>query len=486
MCGIICGESTSSRFTDCFISGTVQFIAASQNYTTPISGFGVYCGKATSTNFTNCINDVNVTAKTSAIAGGFVALAINCKYTNCTNNGNISGEKTIGGFAAYDSSTSTVVGCVNNGNILTTAYNAGSSYFTNSKQGFVSGGFFGYKIGGSIKNSFNYGEVKGNYCAGGFVGYYSSESDHVIEYCSNHGSITASDVYAYAGGIIGYFLHSATSGNTFKIQYVSNHGNIKSSTGAYSYYIYTQGAGGICGYFSGLSVTSISNVYNTGSVLAYHANCSCYAGGIIGVVPQSKNGSTDKTSLVLNYAYNIGQIGNASLGTDSSHAILGQCLSSLNSALTKMQNVYALNGCCSNNEVYTGISGGIYTEEQLKSESNFNGFDFMTKWFIDPFNETYSYPQLVDVDVNNITNVTVIDENETVIETIEGNVPSFEKILLQLGDANGNHTIIPFRANYIFSGYNINNVSLQHIKVKYANVLSENEFDLSVISKSIS
>ena len=487
LCGVFCGEATSATFADCSIYGTAEYTSISQNYATPITGFGTFCGKATSTKFTNCVNGVDITAKISAFAGGFVVHSIKCRYIDCVNNGNISGEYTMGGLAAYDSTTMATTNatrCVNNGSITSTEYSAGSA-FSNSKQAYSAGGLFGFKTSGSIIKSYNYGNVSGNYCVGGLVGYYEGGTDHTIQYCVNYGNISGFDTYSYAGGIIGYFTHGASNGNYFRIQYVANHGSIKSSTGYYSNYVYTQGAGGICGYFSGVSSTSITYAYNTGSVLAYHYNCSCYAGGIIGVLPQSKNVSTDETTLNLSYSYSIGHIGDNSLGTDSSHAILGKNNSTLSTSLNKMQYVYALDGCCSNNNLYEGITGGMLSIEQLKNEQSFYTYDFKTKWFIDPFNASYQYPQLVGLDVNNITKVTILDLNEATIETIEGIVPSFENVYLKLENENGETNSIPFRTEYIYSGFNVDNVSLQHIKAKYANIVSENELNVNVVQKDI-
>ncbi len=494
--GIFCAESNSAVFTNCIVSGKAQSCSWTFNGLPPTNGFGAYCGKALDTKFDNCINNVDIDAIRCASAGGFAGYSSSCTYVDCTNNGNIKSvcyyykngqsysyyidgagwlldSQTIGGIAAYDLDSSSVINCTNNGNIISGDDSLDSSQYKNKKTRFSSGGLFGYKRNGNIRNCINYGDVSGCICVGGLVGLYDGGVNNSVQFCANYGSISSVGEGGYSGGIIGY--HNPASNGLFKIQFCANHGLVTSISSGYVSYSFVQGAGGICGYFGGGAASSITNVYNVGAVRAYCSDDDnpYYAGGVVGIFGSS--------NFELNCSYSIGFIGDASYEANSSHAILGKTLYSSGS----ISGVYALEGCCSNDNLYDGAEGGMLSAEELSNEQNFDGFDFKTVWFIDPFNSEYKYPQLMALDISNITKVTVSNLNEAALETVEGVDPSFENVFLKLENAAGDTKTIPFSVDYIHSGYDVNNVSIQHIKAKYAGIVSDNELELNVVAKSI-
>lgn len=190
----------------------------------------------------------------------------------CVNKGSVKGKSKTGGVVGYigaASGTINIEKCSNSGKVSSTADYAGGvagqvdgsdygiyitdSYNTGELSGEgCNGGILGYAKGNRTKISscYNTGEINGNN-SGGIVG--NNEGD--IEQCYNKGKIIAS---SEAGGIVGY--QNTGEGH---IQKCFNDGSITANSNA----------GGI----AGLSKDKIFNVYNTGNVKATNS-----AGGLVG------------------------------------------------------------------------------------------------------------------------------------------------------------------------------------------------------------
>ena len=147
------------------------------------------------------------------------------------------------------------------------------------------GGLFGYADGATVKNlgavDFDIsGSGSSNIYAGSIVGYISSGN---ISDCYNTGTVDAKSTFtAYAGGLVGAAEKSTFSGcyNEGVVSAVS----VRSSSNLYTY------AGGIVG--EAINSSSISDCFNTGTVNASAPSCITAfpsAGGVAGDVSGSIN-----------------------------------------------------------------------------------------------------------------------------------------------------------------------------------------------------
>lgn len=167
------------------------------------------------------------------VAGGYgVGGIIGCNYDTGNvkavyNKGNVTGGAFyVGGIAGYSKSALTDV--YNTGNIsgasgaqyvggivgyalqdITNAYNTGNVGNDNAQ---YVGGIVGYKKDGAIKNSWNAGEIKGQKCLGGIVGYNIGN----ISNSYNEGKISGNGAATFAGGIAGYSKDSLFT-NTYNL-----------------------------------------------------------------------------------------------------------------------------------------------------------------------------------------------------------------------------------------------------------------------------
>ena len=212
--------------------------------------------------------------------GGLVGNAGgNVTVSNSMNQGEISGGETAGGILGHTSEDGVIsLNKVANMGNVTASNNAGGligySYYNSSILNSYNTGNVGtsntnYSGGlavnwvGTIKNSFNSGEVKANYGAAGFVispnSYYNSDYKNIISDSYNSGNVTADDGSAYG-------ISSTITNN---IENVYNSGNVEGKA-SYS----SENVTGIAGEISG----NVTNVYNIGDIT--NNGTSGYTAGI--------------------------------------------------------------------------------------------------------------------------------------------------------------------------------------------------------------
>ena len=307
------------------------------NSTTSIWSAGIIGYSSSTLNLTNCKNYGSVSAYNSnsyARAAGIVSESSKTIYLNNSDN--------YGEIYAHSAHTSYSNGESLSGGLVS----FGTVQFSEcSNKGNVSSSSFGYSYSGGFvgvgtinaSNSYNNGKVSSysvNYksFSGGFVSYNNS-SNFNIESSFNSGNVSSSSDhdYSYSGGFVGY------ANNSYGISNSYNLGNIDSK-----YY-----SGGFTGYHESTNFKTIANnCYNAGSV---HSKDRGFTAGISGI------------GGLLNIRANI-------------------------------TNTYTLTTSFSNWR-YSYGNGELLTPSQMKSASNFKGWDFDTTWTINP-NINNGYPVL--------------------------------------------------------------------------------------------
>lgn len=262
--------------------------------------------------------------------------------------GKISGYSNVGGLAGYNDggsiSNSYFTGQVAGGSVYIgglVGVHKGSisnSYATATVKGsdLGTGGLVGYSIG-SISNSYATGPVVGG-------GYYTGGLVAV-----NRGSISNS----YATGTVNGGGHVVGGLVGINGQFAGDTGSISNSyaTGDVS------GAQNDAGGLVGANYTSISNSYATGSVSSIGVD----AGGLVGIQYDGSISQTYATGAVNGNGSVGGLVGRKNNGTVNS----SYWNTSANSGLPAVGGGYT-----------AGMTG--LTEAQMKTASNFSGFNFTT------------------------------------------------------------------------------------------------------------
>lgn len=339
---------------------------------------------------TECTNEGTVTCSTVG-AGGIIARITNnasdVSIIGCNNIGNAIAERQSGGIiGCIDENTVSntnisIENCRNSGNINSTLNSAGGmvGFIKDTKRLSIN----------NCENSGNVYSIEGQNAAG-IIGGVGQLTECIINSSKNLSSIIA-NTYS-AGGIIGQIQDGGKS--TITESY--NTGEIKTKVNGR--------AGGIVGGTITASTLNIDKAYNTGKVTSAEYS----AGGIVGI---SYNNSTVEIS----NSYNAGEIG---VGNASYGGILGNIDNSATGKISYCHNVGTLSGSQPNkgtmvgyqNGKYTGTKnywletcnaiysvgsnstiGNKYTTNQMKVESNFDGWNFDTIWKID---ENKGYPVL--------------------------------------------------------------------------------------------
>ena len=265
------------------------------NSTTEATG-GIVGYTATGGTLENLTNYVTVNG--NATLGGIVGNAENQSSTviNCVNYGNVTGSSyIIGGIAG--SGGHDIKNCVNYGDVTSTANDcvggiAGSTKDTGKIENCYNYGVINArgKIGGivgqankPVVNCINYGDVNGTWAIGGIVGYIK-EGAMTITGCINNGKITASSTGN--GGILGL----SESGAGITVDNCINNGAVNSGWGCGGIVGDTYGnitnctnnatlnAPGDLGGIVGKSHGKVENCVNNGDVIG----TSVYVGGIVG------------------------------------------------------------------------------------------------------------------------------------------------------------------------------------------------------------
>ncbi|MBO5890159.1 MAG: hypothetical protein J6Q28_01865 [Alistipes sp.] len=213
----------------------------------------------------NGLNVENVTVsgniESPDYAAGLVMMASNFTITNCVNNANVTSGRAAG-FVAWITAGAMIDGAVNNG-AITGSYSACG---------------IANRIAGTVKNSVNYGTIKGEgtESSAGIAGTATAAT--TFEYCYNYGDVTTTkdNANSSAAGILGQTPSKAATFN-----YCANFGAI---TAEQSY------AAGI-GYSLYGNVTA-NYCYNAGAVAG--------ADGAGAIAPKAQYGANDTAKYCLN------------------------------------------------------------------------------------------------------------------------------------------------------------------------------------------
>lgn len=235
------------------------------------------------------------------------------------------------------------------------------------------GGVVGYYYNSYVNRDFiinncnSNGIVIGNSTVGGIFG---AANGGVISNCHNSSKIIGKDA---VGGIVGECTE-ATIGNCV------NSGNINSS--------------GYCGGIAGFFVYgTMSNCVNSGNISGIR-----YVGGIVGFCEGEENHIATIESCYT--------VGNVVCDIPIDIAIGHYFLDSTDSYVD-VNYVYILDTAAGNN---TMNGGEILTDEQMRQQSSFVGFDFDAVWTMEG-NSDYPYPELIGLEFDGDDIIQITDAN---------------------------------------------------------------------------
>ena len=339
--------------------GTVKNVGVTDGRIVCAGSFvGGICGENSGT-ISNCYNTIKITSSSTYDSYGGVCGTNHGTIENSYNKGELymtggsssDGKYNIGGVNGYNDGT--ISSCYNTGRVYTTssyAYYVGGvcgrntggtvkdSYNTGEVNGYqYTGGVCGRNEAGTVKTSYNKGEVTGRYCnTGGVCGKsYSSDATDTILKCYNEGDVicaySGTGANTYTGGICGY-LDGCLIKQCYNKGTVTNANNY-STAGICGYMYkgeirecYNSGAisgrgtvAGITGYMYTNCV--VENCYNMGALKATNGN----AGGVWGDSGSSSAntmrncyniGSVSATDYAYPVGYNCGQITNVYYDSD--------------------------------------------------------------------------------------------------------------------------------------------------------------------------
>ena len=228
----------------------------------------------------DCINRGNIIGGVKQ-TGGIVA---NCDFgenaiiRNCTNYGMIDSQgDSVGGI---------VGGSFAQGHLIENCKNLGNVGNLNNDALISIGGIAGVTNSGTLRNSYNLGEVKGYQQVGGIIGYSQIGS---VQDCYNNGNVEGA--YVAVGGVSGFI-------NGSQIDRCYNLAKITLSERGYF------GVGGIAGRISSTFANSIINeCYNSGEVYSLaNMERGKQTGGIVG------QSSSETGNIEIKNCYNKGFI----------------------------------------------------------------------------------------------------------------------------------------------------------------------------------
>ena len=266
-------------------------------------------------------------------------------------------------------------------------------------------GFFGYCLESVIKNlNIASGYVCGNNKTAGIVSWnHAYTADALVENCSNAATIIGNG--KLIGGIVGSSLAYSTNAaavvkNCYNSGMVVGKGedtggivghNSADSGIADVKQCYNLGiisgrdnVGGVVGNnYAGSGTATVSNCYNTGSVTNDVEDY--YIAGVVGsnyVFYNNSNGT-----VIVENSYNVGTVnGNVKYnGGAVAYNI------AYNGSKAKINNCYYLDSCIT---LSLNGYGSRLTENEMKQQASFAGFDFDTVWTMGG-NPDYPYPELI-------------------------------------------------------------------------------------------
>ncbi|MCF8360635.1 MAG: hypothetical protein K9H26_17915 [Prolixibacteraceae bacterium] len=259
-----------------------------------------------------------------------------------------------------------------------------------------SGGLVGYSMLSEISNCYTTGKVNGDMHVGGIVG--GLEDSSLIE--NSYSTAEISCTYEEAGGLAGYSYLSTIS-NCYST------GNV---TG--DYYL------GSC---IGVNEEgTINGCYSTGKVTGNR-----YTGGFVGdnadgeIINCYATGNTSGSNYNGGFAGTnwSGSISNCYCSGSVSGTTVTGCFVGENDSGSTIDNCYwnsdvntLTSGYGDNEGTITNCSG--LATEQMKQQTNFNGFDFSTTWAI---HEDQTYPALQSVNNAPFAFESTVGTNDTIL-----------------------------------------------------------------------
>jgi hypothetical protein len=359
--GGLVGENYDGSISNCYSTGTVSGGSSScdvgglvgYNYYGSISNCystGTVSGGSGScevgglvgdneSSINNCYSTGMVSGDSNSQVGGLVGYNYYGSISNCYSTGTVSGGSNsnvgdVGGLVGLLLDAGNVSNCYSTGDVTS---GDGSAYL---------GGIVGFSYG-SISNCYSTSTVSGgsgSYDVGGLVGYNGG----TISDCNSMGLVSGRDDLMDLGGLVGY--------NDSSISNCYSTGLVSGGSGSNS-------VGGLVGDNS----NSISNCYSTSTVTG--GDGSAYLGGIAGF----SDGS-------IRNCYSTGSVSGGS-GSDSVGGLVGYNNGSV------LRSFWDIN----TSGQTTSDGGTSKTTAQLKRQSTFVGWNFVTVWQIF---EGISYPKL--------------------------------------------------------------------------------------------
>ena len=347
--GGICGtniDTGSGYFKDCTASGTIKFDVANC-YRVVAGGLA-----GEGTQMENCKNDAEIIMVNSngyntsfADLSGIIGSCYG-KLNECNNNGKITNY--------YKSYGSSAVGICHDFH----GFNDGSALKCNNFgeiNGFYAVGCFGDVYSGSVNDCHNYGKVTGSHAA---AGLFERITNAEVMDCNNIGDISGD----YVSGIVDHIEHSSYYDNSTSLKNCINKGTITGSEG-YS------NASGIVHFADGPVI--IENCGNEGSVIGEDASgivsssdiiedkephfIGCYNTGMISGDVAGGISGTQAGDITVDRCYNTGMIS----GGHTAGGLFGQA--KCNSVGNNKKNKITVKNCYNSGTVVASefFSGGL-------------------------------------------------------------------------------------------------------------------------------
>ncbi len=324
------------------------------------------------TQINNCYVSGNLTSDATGISyvGGVAAYVDASNISNCSSFVNANGISRENGISEIGGVAGIIIG---DSQVLSSSFDGS---VTGNATTVNAGGIVGSSKRGTVNNaplpeiincvnnadltiSITRGTVSVN--LGAIIG---DAQNTYIAYCTNNGDITSTATLgAYAGGIAAQHARNT-------IEMSVNHGNISASSTAYD----AMSGGIVASATYGYYIDS----YNTGDIYVSGVT-SAMSGGIVGQSKYSNN---------YNSCYSVGAI-TSEIGSNSGTYV------GTTSAHDNYVNSYTLESNTHPTIGYTYLSFEIeaLSEEQMKSQASFAGFDFENVWTM-PTDGEYIYPIL--------------------------------------------------------------------------------------------
>lgn len=303
--------------------------------------------------------------------GAVINFAENSSVTNCkTENCELYCFNDNAGGIVANAVNCNIKNCVSSTEITSYGKNAGG----------IAG-----KLSGEISNCENTGAVYSFSAAGGITG----EAGGVISSCKNLGDITTES--SVCGGITGVTDGTVTNCSNFGD--VTGDGNV----------------GGIAGVINGATV---ANCYSTGTVTSSGTFC----GGIAGFINKGTVSNCYNSGSVSSTADYVGGIcghseadlvaccySTANVSASGSHAggIAGRDFGVTENCFSLTKTLFGAS--------YGQTSGdGVLTEEEMKTEESFTGWDFDSDWVMDG-QHGYDYPVLRSMNYHTLSLTQIVE-----------------------------------------------------------------------------